>query len=172
MTYSAGVKDDKSRKLAAHVQALMATSKVLTAVVSRSLNAAGSAVTIPQLRILVMLSSQGPLNLTAVAQALGVNASNASRTCDQLVTGGLVLRSADTEDRRNIVLRLSISGTALVEQLMSYREAVLGEIAEGMKPKERVALASGLGAFLRAAEALSADEAPEDDEDHPLRWLT
>lgn len=150
----------------------MATSKVLTAVVSRSLGAAGASVTTPQLRVLVMLSSQGPLNLTAVAQALGVNASNASRTCDQLVAGRLVIRREDAEDRRSIVLRLSKSGAALVEQLMSYREAVFARIAEGMSAKERAALATGLGAFLRVAEALSAADGPASEVDHPLRWLT
>lgn len=152
--------------------ALMTTSRILTAVVSRSLSVAGTSVSTPQLRVLVMLSSQGPLNLTAVAQGLGVNASNASRACDQLVAAGLVIRRGDADDRRHIALSLSDSGTALVESLMSYRRRVLVRIVESMSSVERAAMARGLDAFNRVADKLSAIDEDSEDEDHLLRWLT
>jgi DNA-binding MarR family transcriptional regulator len=150
---------------------MMAASRVLTAVVSRSLTASGRSVTTPQLRVLVLLSSKGPLNLTAVAQALGVNLSNASRTCDQLVAGRLVVRREDPEDRRSIVLSLSRSGNAFVEKLMAYRRAVFTEIAEHMDAKALAALVRGLEAFLRTADNLSSGDL-DDDDGHLLRWLT
>ncbi len=150
----------------------MATSKILTAVVSRSLTATGSEVTTPQLRVLVMLSSEGPRNLTAVAQALGVNASNASRTCDQLVVAELIERREDPQDRRSIALSLSGSGEALVERLMAYRRTIFTCIVDEMPPDAREALTRGLEAFVEAAAARSAVETDDKEEDHLLRWLT
>lgn len=150
----------------------MATSKVLTAVVSRSLATTGSSVTTPQLRVLVMLSSHGPVNLTAVALALGVNASNASRTCDQLVTGRLVVRREDPDDRRHIVLTLSPSGAALVEKLMAHRRTLFTAIVDCMGSKDRASLVRGLEAFLRAADTLSAADDVTDESGHLLSWLT
>ncbi len=152
------------------VEALMATSRVLTAVVSRSLTSTGTAVTTPQLRVLVMLSQVEPLNLTAVARALGVNASNASRTCDQLVTGGLVDRRADVTDRRSISLSLTPAGRRLVGRLMTHRRSVFAKVVEHLDEGDCQALSRGLEAFLRAAEALSTGE--DEDDDHLLRWLT
>lgn len=156
----------------APVEVLMATSKILTAVVSRSLTATGSEVTTPQLRVLVMLSSRGSLNLTAVAQALGVNASNASRTCDQLVTADLVVRREDAQDRRSVALSLSPTGEALVERLMTYRREIFTYIVEEMGPADRAALTRGLTAFVATAAARSASERADHTEDHLLRWLT
>jgi DNA-binding MarR family transcriptional regulator len=164
------VGEPEDQQLESPVEALMATSKILTAVVSRSLAAAGAAVSTPQLRVLVMLGSEGPLNLTAVAHGLGVNASNASRTCDQLVTARLLTRREDSEDRRNIVLHLTKSGTALLEKLMDHRRVVFTRIVERMSTRDRAALERGLGSFQRAAQALSAEGSTQDD-DHLLRWL-
>ncbi len=156
----------------APVEALMVTSRILTAVVSRSLAEAGSSVTTPQLRVLVMLSTEGPLNLTAVAQSLGVNPSNASRTCDQLVEAGLVVRREDSEDRRSIALSLSPSGENLVERLMAHRRATFKRLVSKLGASERAALTAGLDALNRAASTLSSLEPDGDDEDHLLRWLT
>jgi DNA-binding MarR family transcriptional regulator len=149
----------------------MTTSRVLTAVVSRSLAKTGWSISTPQLRVMVLLSSRGPLNLTAVAQSLGVSPSVASRTCDQLVESRLVIRRADRDDRRSIALSLSRSGTALVERLMAYRRTMFAEIVDCMNDKDRTALTRGLDAFMQAADTLSAREEGVED-DHLLRWLT
>ena len=46
------------------------------------------------------------MNLRTIAEHLEVNPSNASRTCDQLVTSGKVARQQDKEDGRNVHLSL------------------------------------------------------------------
>lgn len=76
-------------------------------------------VTLPQLRLLVMVSSRGPLNLGAVAAGLGVHPSNATRAVDRMVGAGLLSRSDDPTDRRNLVLELTPAGQALVDQVMT-----------------------------------------------------
>jgi DNA-binding MarR family transcriptional regulator len=70
-------------------EALLALSRTMTAVLARTLGRVAT-VSVPQLRVLVLLDTRGPMNPKALAENLGVNASNASRTCEQLVAAGLL----------------------------------------------------------------------------------
>ncbi len=142
---------DPDREAATEV--LMAASRLMTAVVARTMGAVDESVSVPQLRVMVMLSRAAPMNLTAVAQGLGVNASNASRTIDKLVTSGLVARDADPVDRRQVSLALTASGLQLVQSLMAARRAILDEIVGQLKPVEQRRLTQALGAFLAADES-------------------
>ena len=58
-------------------------------------------VTVPQLRVLMMVRIRGPLTLRAVAAALEGNPSNASRTCDRPIKAGLLDRRESPTNRRN-----------------------------------------------------------------------
>ncbi len=153
------------------VEALVATSKIVTAVVAHSLVGSKTVVTPPQLRVLVMLESRGPLNLTAIAEGLDVNPSNASRTCDQLVSAGLLTRREDATDRRAVSLRLSRKGAALVTRLMDHRRLLFAELLERIGAADRRALVQGLNALLRATESASHDSIEVDGHHHPFRWL-
>lgn len=152
---------------------LMRTSKVMSAAVAHSLATTDGALTMPQLRALVMLDDRGPLNLSAVAAGLGVDASNASRTCDRLVTAGLLDRRADERDRRHVSLTLTDEGRKVVEALMAERRAILGRVLTRLTGTERAALSTGLTAFLDAAARGEQDGADLADGDgRLLRWLT
>lgn len=153
------------------VQSLMAASRLLTAIVAHTLADAQASVTTPQLRILVMLSSRGALNLAGVAQGLGVNPSNASRTCEQLVTAGLVTRRDHPDDRRNVILTLTPEGARLVERLMDLRSRLFQEVTDAMSEEDRRALATGLEAFVRAAGEVATSEVLDEDDGRLLRWL-
>lgn len=78
----------------------MFAARVLVAITAQSVAALAEQVTLPQLRVLVMVVSGGPLNLNAVARGLGVHPSNTTRACDRLVAAGLLHRSEDAADRR------------------------------------------------------------------------
>ena len=91
----------------------MPVSRTMTAIVARTLSEMERDITVPQLRVLVLLNSRGNMNLSAIAQHLDVNPSNASRTCEQLVNGALAARATDEVDRRNVVLRLTTQGSRL-----------------------------------------------------------
>src|SRR6059036_509126 len=105
--------------------ALLRASRVITAIVVRSLMAVSPAITIAQARLLVFISGAGSANVNAVAEALGVNASNASRAADRLVRAGLLRRTQPDEDRRHVVLELSADGQALLASVMRQRGAEL-----------------------------------------------
>ena len=156
----------------AGLDAMMSASKVITAAVALSLASVDSSVTLPQLRVLVMLSSRGPLNLTAVAEGLGVNASNASRACDRLVAAGLVTRREDPSDRRQVSLSLTRQGTRTIDAVLRHRRTVLGQVVSRMSPADQRRLAEGLQAFNDTAAGLSDVGELSDGEGHLLRWLT
>ena len=108
-------------------------------------------VTLPQLRVLVMIASRGTQNVTSVAQALGVHASNATRTCDKLVEAGLLHRSEDPSDRRNLLLQLTQPGLQLVHTVTEHRRAAIKDILAKMPAPGRSNLVPVLRAFAEAA---------------------
>jgi DNA-binding MarR family transcriptional regulator len=135
------------------ITALMLASRAVTAAVVRALESVDRALSVPQMRVLVLLWTGEPLNLSAVAEGLGVNASNASRTCDQLVSAGLVDRGEDAADRRQVALTLTARGRDVVERLMARREEELATIVARMDPADRQRLLAALVPFNEAANA-------------------
>ena len=133
------------------VEAVMAAARVLVAVSARSVAEVEDVVTLPQLRVLVMVASRGPLNLAAVARGLGVHSSNATRACDRLVAAGLLDRRDDPADRRNLLLDLTEAGRQLVDRVMDHRRAAVVEALSRMPILERAALVPVLRSFAAAA---------------------
>src|SRR5262245_44032878 len=110
----------------------MDASRAVIAAAVRALARVDSAITVAQMRVLVLLWTGEPLTLSAVAVRLGVNASNASRTCDRLVTTGFVHRAEQASDRRQIALTLTAKGRAFVTELLHRREEELTAIVDRM----------------------------------------
>lgn len=154
------------------VQPLMQATRVINAVIVRSLGTVDGSLTLPQLRCLVVLSSIGSSNLSGVAEALGVNPSNASRTCDQLVQRGLVDRKADPQDRRHVALRLSRAGRRLVREVMRHREQLLERIVAAMPSPDQVALMTAIESFNTAAQVVGEELLGDPLSGRPaVRWL-
>ena len=65
--------------------ALLTASRLLVAISARSIEEVDETITIPQFRTLVILSSQGPINLATLAGLLGVQPSATGRMVDRLV---------------------------------------------------------------------------------------
>lgn len=151
---------------------LLDASRVFSAAIALSLESAEDHVTLPQLRALVLLGRSGALNVTGLAEGLGVNRSNASRVCDQLETRGLVRRETADGDRRNVVLEVTGQGARVVDELLRRRQTVLEQVIASMHPDERDQLIAALAAFVQAAGRLGAEgRALSDGDGHLLRWL-
>lgn len=133
------------------VGAVMAATRVLVAVSAQSVAAVDGVVTLPQLRVLVMVASRGGLNLGAVAAGLGVHPSNATRAVERLVVAGLLDRRDDPADRRNLLLELTERGRALVERVMDERRASIAAILDRMPAGRRRSLVPVLRSFAAAA---------------------
>ncbi|HEX6876003.1 MAG TPA: MarR family transcriptional regulator [Nocardioidaceae bacterium] len=163
--------EDGSSGRRVDLEALTGTTRVLTAVLASSLANLAQTVTLPQWRVLVMISTRGALNLSAVAEGLGVNASNASRTCDRLVATGMLARDEDPRDRRHVVLSLTTEGRQVLDRVSRRRGRVLEQIVDRMDPSDQGTLATSLNAFLDAAAKASSEGELSDGEGHMLRWL-
>jgi DNA-binding MarR family transcriptional regulator len=133
------------------VEATMLAARALVAISAQSVAAVDEVVTPPQLRVLVMVASRGSLNLGAVARGLGVHPSNATRTCDRLVTAGLLDRRDDAADRRNLRLQLTDQGQRLVDEVMDRRRHAIAEVLDQMPALQRAALVPVLTTFAEAA---------------------
>lgn len=138
------------------VDALMRAARNFAAVTAESLAQAGD-VTLAQFRVLVLASRRPTLNTTAVAAALQVHLSNASRICDRLVAAGLLDRRESRADRRHVQLSLTPRGTELVTLVLEHRRAALVQVLQRMPQDTRAALAAALEVFSDAAEAVGTE---------------
>jgi DNA-binding MarR family transcriptional regulator len=139
--------------------AVMRAARVLVGVVARSVAEVEHLVSLPQLRVLVLVASRGQLNLGQVAEALGVHPSNATRTVDRLVVAGLLGRAEDPDDRRYLVLELTDAGHDVVQRVMEYRRAAILSVMENMSASRRRTLAGALESVAEAAGERSDGEA-------------
>ncbi|MGP9019892.1 MarR family winged helix-turn-helix transcriptional regulator [Streptomyces sp. BR1] len=152
-----GLDDGLGREAEDVTVAVMAASRLLVAVSARALASFDDSMTLPQLRALVVLDSCEPLKLAAMAGTLGVNPSTAMRMVDRLETGGLVDRRTNPANRREVVLRLTEAGHALVDRVMAHRRAEISELVAKLPPESRAALVPALRALTQAAGELAVD---------------
>lgn len=141
------------------IDAVLRASRALVGIAAASMGDVVDVVTVPQLRVLVMLYTRGPLNLVAVADGLNVNPSNASRTCDRLLKAGLLDRRESPVDRRNVTLTLTAAGRQLVEKVTRRRRTAIQRVLRKMPAAERDVLTDALGAFADAAGEPEEDAA-------------
>ena len=88
--------------------------RAIVSIAVRALAASPTPVTLPQYRLLVTLSKDGPVRSTALAELLGVDASTVTRMCDRLLRDGLIVRRAEPSDRRALRIALSAKGEQTV----------------------------------------------------------
>lgn len=141
----------EQRLLDEQVDAVMEASKALVGVAAESLAEAQELLTMTQWRALVIITSRSPIHLTALADAMNVHPSNATRTVERLVTAGLVDRKDNPADRRHLALTLTRKGQRLVDRVMQRRSAAIARIVERMPPAGRQHLAQVLSEFSAAA---------------------
>jgi len=150
----------------------MVASRTINAVIVKSLAAVDADLTVPQLRVMVILSRTASASLSEVAEQIGISPSNASRTCDQLVRRGLVVRTEDQDDRRRLSLAPSAAGRRMLRQVMRRRQNLLERIVGAMPEKEQRALMTALDAFNLAAEQTGAAEGADDrGAERHARWV-
>ncbi|MER7176953.1 MarR family winged helix-turn-helix transcriptional regulator [Streptomyces mesophilus] len=148
-------------------RAVLTASRLLVAVSARSLAAYEDRVTLPQFRLLVVLSAQGASKLVALADGLGVSPSTAMRMMDRLIAAGFADRQINPANRRETVLRLTSEGARLVEEVTARRQGEIAEIVGRLAPAQRTALVEALTAFtLAGGEPL----APSAADAYPLGW--
>lgn len=135
------------------VDAVLAASQMMVAVAARSLDATASEVTLPQFRVLVMLSLRGAQRPGDIAADLVVEPSTATRMCDRLVRKELVSRRHSAEDRRTVVVELTAAGQELVRTVMHRRRLEFEQLAAAVPADQHEAVISALAVLIESSGA-------------------
>ena len=126
---------------------LLAASRLLLGLSIRSIASVDDSITIPQFRLLVVLGTRGPMKLAALADALDVNPSTATRMIDRLTTAGLVDRQVNPASRREVVIDLTGAGGSTVARVMRQRRREIARVVARMPGRHRTGLVEGLESF-------------------------
>ena len=108
-----------------------------------------SDVTVAQLRVLLVLHTEGPSRMGSIASAIGVALSTATGIVDHLVRKGLVLRDADPQDRRLVICKLSPEGQELANRLWTWGQSQIAKLLESMT-EEQLRKAAEVTEFLHS----------------------
>ncbi|MFI5571557.1 MarR family winged helix-turn-helix transcriptional regulator [Streptomyces sp. NPDC051740] len=157
-----GARDD----VEAVTRAVLTASRLLVAVSARSLAAVEDRVTLPQFRMLMVLSTRGATKLVTLADLLHVAPSTAMRMVDRLIAAGLADRRTNPANRRETLLRLTGEGRHTVEDVTARRRAEIAAIVERLAPRQRAALVGALTAFNEAGGEPPATK----PQPYPLGW--
>lgn len=141
-------------------EAFLVASRALVGVAAAALT--DHDITLPQLRALVILSTDGPSTVGTLATSLEIHPSTTTRLCDRLVRKRLVKRTKVRSDRRTTDVALTAAGRRTVEKITERRRRAIAGILDRMTNAERTEAIRTLTAFASAAgEPSSAD---------PLGW--
>ncbi|MFI5663227.1 MarR family winged helix-turn-helix transcriptional regulator [Streptomyces sp. NPDC051684] len=155
--------------VAAVTRAVLTASRLLVAVSARSLAEVEDRVTLPQFRMLVVLSTRGATKLVTLAELLHVAPSTAMRMVDRLIAAGLADRQINPDNRRETLLQLTGEGRLIVENVTVRRRQEIAGIVERLTPEHRASLVDALTAFNEAGGEPPVPEAAGTDL-HPLGW--
>ena len=111
----------------------------------------GDAVDFSAFPILKLLSHQGPMRVSALAQVIGLDASTVSRHVKQLEDRGLLERTEDPDDRRASQVTVSEQGASCLTAGFAARRGVVSHALEELSAEERETLR---GLVARVTESL------------------
>ena len=106
-----------------------------------------SDMTVAQLRVLLILHTEGPSRMSSIASSLGIAVSTATGIMDNLVKKGLAVRGADPEDRRLVICTPSSQGQETINRLWTLGQFKIEELLQGLS-QEQLKKAAEVAEFL------------------------
>jgi DNA-binding MarR family transcriptional regulator len=95
-----------------------------------------SDITVSQLRVLLLLHTEGPMKMSAIAAHLGIALSTATGFVDKLVEKEMVKRAEDPADRRSVVCSLSEAGGRLISGLWDVGRQQIERLVAGLSEEQ------------------------------------
>jgi DNA-binding MarR family transcriptional regulator len=95
-----------------------------------------SDLTVAQLRVLLVLHAQGHIRMSSIAAMLQIALPTATGIVDNLVKKGLVVREADSQDRRLVICKLSDEGQNLINRLWLSGQFQMEMLFDGLTLEE------------------------------------
>lgn len=102
-------------------------------------------------RILAILNNEAPLSAKQVSERTDLNAVNVSRAVAHLAELGMVRRSTNAQDYRQVILRPSKKGEAAYRHVVPLAVAIEKELLQDMKSADIESLRQTVVALARAA---------------------
>ena len=106
-----------------------------------------SDLTVAQLRVLLVLYTEGPSRMSSIASSVGIAVSSATGIVDNLVKKGLSTRGADPKDRRLVICSLSSQGQEMVKRLWALGQFQIEKLLHGLS-LEQLKKAAEVAEFL------------------------
>jgi DNA-binding MarR family transcriptional regulator len=115
---------------------------------------AGSGLTASQISVLFTIVRFGPIGLSELATIEGLNPTMLSRITAQLCHSGLILREADSGDRRSANVVATAAGRRIRERIHRERTRALSAHVEQLDSHQRRALWDALSVLEELADRL------------------
>ena len=109
--------------------------------------------TMPQLKVVLLLFISGPSRMSEIASALGVSLATATGVVDRLVERDILTREGDPGDRRVVLCRLSEKGGELMSGLWQLSRDQAGELMRSLAIPQLLLITESLEVLLQAGEA-------------------
>ena len=107
-----------------------------------------------RIAVLQTLNRRGPMRLSELAEAEGINPTMLSRVIADLAEAGLVERTSDARDRRAAWVKATAAGKRLAERARRERTDALNAALEHLSAADRRSIEKALSALEALAEAL------------------
>ena len=114
-------------------------------------------ITMPQLKVVLLLFINGPQRMSTLASGLGVSLATATGIVDRLVERSIVLRENQLDDRRVVLCLLSDKGHDLTSGLWSSARDRIKKLLEAVDPSQLALLANVLEALSQAGIVTKED---------------
>ncbi len=150
--------DQLATQLATQADAALTASRALLGVVARSMAEVLDEVTLPQFRVLVVLSTEGTLRVGTLAERMGAVPSTFSRSVDRMVAAGWLVRSGNPENRREVLVDLTPAGHRLVSSVTQRRRDEIRTLLGRLTPQQRDQVSEALELFNQAAGEPAVEE--------------
>jgi DNA-binding MarR family transcriptional regulator len=92
--------------------------------------------TVAQLRVLLVLHTDGASRMSSIASATGTAMSTATGIVDHLVKKNLVSREADEHDRRVVICKLSPEGQDMTSKLWLLGQSQITKLVDGLTEEQ------------------------------------
>ena len=109
--------------------------------------------TMPQLKVVLLLFISGPSRMSETASALGVSLATATGVVDRLVERDILIREGDPDDRRVVLCHLSEKGEKLMSGLWQLSRDQAGELMRSLAIPQLLLITESLEVLLQAGEA-------------------
>jgi DNA-binding MarR family transcriptional regulator len=113
-------------------------------------------VSMAQVNILYTLHRSGEMPMSRLADVLNVSLSSATGLIDRLEERGYLERTRVPEDRRVVIVRLTVAGAQLLDEQDAMTDGLLRTVLGRLKPSQLVTVAQATADLRAAVEATTA----------------